>query len=285
MTKRILAIIVTYNGMEWLPRCLGSVFSSTVKPDVFVFDNSSTDGGADYIEKNFPEVHLVRSDKNLGFAKANNVGLRYALEKGNDFVYLLNQDAWVMEDTFEKLVSAFSESKWGLISPKQMRPDLTTPDRRFIKHYHGPMDGTDDVQSVRFVMAAHWMISSKCLRKVGLFSPAFKHYGEDNNFCDRVRFHGFKIGVLPSAMAVHDRQTRKRTKEQRVYLNCQYSRVRLSDPEAFFCFQYVWQPLRLCIMALWFFSMLPIKNITGLINDYPSLKKWREISMKKGAFI
>ena len=285
MTKKILVIIATYNGMEWLPRCLGSVFSSTIKPDVFVCDNSSTDGGADYIEKNFPEVHLVRSPKNLGFARANNLGFRYALENGYDFVYLLNQDAWVMEDTFEKILSAFDVDEWGLVSPLQMKPDLTTPDRRFIKHYHGPMNGTEEIQPVRFVMAAHWMISSECLRGVGFFSPAFIHYGEDNNFCDRVRFHRFKVGVLPSAMAVHDRQARKRTIEQRVNLNCQYSRVRLSDPGASFIYHCIWQPIRLCIMAILFLTILPIKHISGLINDYTALKRWRTISMRKGSFI
>ncbi len=283
--NRILVVIVTYNGMRWLQRCLDSVRSSSVKADVFVCDNGSDDGSADFIESHYPEAILVRNGNNTGFARANDLGMRYAIEKGYGFVYLLNQDAWVLPDTFERLVDAFGTGRWGIVSPMQMRPDLTTPDRRFRRHYHGTMESVDVVQPVRFVMAAHWMISADCIKQVGLFSPAFRHYGEDNNYCDRVRFHGFGIGVLPSAVAVHDRQERKRTKPQRIYLNCQYSKVRLSDPGSSFGFQSVWQPVRQCLMSIRWLSLLPFKNIRELCKEYPDLKRWREESLEEGAFL
>ena len=283
--RRLLVVIVTYNGMQWLERCIGSVMSSSVPADIFICDNGSTDGTADFIEKHYPSVHLVRSDNNLGFARANDLGFRHALDGGYDFVYLLNQDAWVLPDTFSKLMDAFDSGNWGLLSPLQMRPDLTTPDKRFKKHYHGPLAPSDNVFPVRFVMAAHWMISSECLRKTGLFSPAFYHYGEDNNYCDRVRFHGFGTGVLPSAMGVHDRQARKRSKEARISLNCQYSKVCLSNPGSSFFLQSLWQPFRQCLMALVWWSFIPLKNIPELVGEYPSLKKWRKESLSEGAFI
>lgn len=283
--KRLLVIIVTYNGMRWLERCLDSVTGSTVPADIFVCDNGSTDGSADYVESRFPEARLVRAGENLGFARANNLGFRYALENGYDFVYLLNQDAWVLRDTFEKLLRAFDSGDWGILSPLQMKPDLTSPDRRFKRHYHGPMAPVDRVYLVRFVMAAHWLVSAGCLRKAGFFSPAFTHYGEDNNYCDRVRYHGFGIGVLPSAVAVHDRQARKRTKEQRIRINCQYSKVRVSDPGSSFAFQSVWQPVRQALMAVRWMSVLPLRNIPELKKEYPSLRRWREESLGEGAFI
>ena len=283
--RRLLVVIVTYNGMQWLERCIGSVMSSSVPADIFICDNGSTDGTADFIEKHYPSVHLVRSDNNLGFARANDLGFRHALDGGYDFVYLLNQDAWVLPDTFSKLMDAFDSGNWGLLSPLQMRPDLTTPDKRFKRHYHGPLAPSDNVFPVRFVMAAHWMISSECLRKTGLFSPAFYHYGEDNNYCDRVRFHGFGTGVLPSAMGVHDRQARKRSKEARISLNCQYSKVCLSNPGSSFFLQSLWQPFRQCLMALVWWSFIPLKNIPELVGEYPSLKKWRKESLSEGAFI
>ena len=283
--RRLLVVIVTYNGMQWLERCIGSVMSSSVPADIFICDNGSTDGTADFIEKHYPSVHLVRSENNLGFARANDLGFRHALDGDYDFVYLLNQDAWVLPDTFSKLMDAFDSGNWGLLSPLQMRPDLTTPDKRFKRHYHGPLAPSDNVFPVRFVMAAHWMISSECLRKTGLFSPAFYHYGEDNNYCDRVRFHGFGTGVLPSAMGVHDRQARKRSKEARISLNCQYSKVCLSNPGSSFFLQSLWQPFRQCLMALVWWSFIPLKNIPELVGEYPSLKKWRKESLSEGAFI
>ena len=283
--NRILVVIVTYNGMQWLERCLDSVFSSNVPADVFVCDNGSTDSSADFIADRYPSVFLVRSEVNLGFAKANNIGLKHALEKGYDYVYLLNQDAWVQPDTFGKLIDGFGSGRWGILSPMQMRPDMVTLDKRFKRHYHGPVEPTDEVSPVRFVMAAHWMVSSECLRKTGLFSPAFSHYGEDNNFCDRARYHGFGIGVDPSAVGIHDRQDRKRSKEQRIYLNCQYSKVCLSNPGSSFLLQSMWQPLRQCLMALRWFSVKPVKNIPDLLKDYPSLKEWRKESLSDGAFV
>ena len=283
--NRVLVVIVTYNGMRWLQRCLDSVRSSSVKADIFVCDNGSDDGSVDFIESHYPEAILVRNGSNTGFARANDLGIRYALEKGYGFVYLLNQDAWVLPDTFERLIKAFGTGRWGIISPMQMRPDLTTPDRRFRRHYQGPMESVDTVQPVRFVMAAHWMLSADCIKQVGLFSPAFRHYGEDNNYCDRVRFHGFGIGVLPSAVAVHDRKERKRTKPQRIYLNCQYSKVRLSDPGSSFGFQSVWQPIRQCLMSVRWLSLRPFRNIKELCKEYPDLKRWREESLEEGAFL
>ena len=283
--NKLLVIIVSYNGMRWLERCLDSVFSSNVPADVFVCDNGSTDSSADFVASRYPSVVLVRSEVNLGFAKANNLGLKHALEKGYEYVYLLNQDAWVQPDTFEKLINSLGSAKWGVLSPLQMRPDKVTLDKRFKRHYHGHVEPTDEVSPVRFVMAAHWMVSSECLKKTGLFSPAFSHYGEDNNFCDRARYHGFGIGVVPSAVGIHDRQDRKRSKEQRIYLNCQYSKVCLSNPRSSFFLQSVWQPLRQCLMALRWCSMLPVKNIPDLVREYPSLKEWRKESLSEGAFI
>ena len=90
---KLLVVIVTYNGRRWLDRCLGSV--RTWKPDgsalsavdLFVVDNASTDGSADFVASEFPEAILVRNDRNLGFGKANNIGMRYALEKGYTNIY------------------------------------------------------------------------------------------------------------------------------------------------------------------------------------------------------
>lgn len=283
--RRLLVVVVCYNGMRWLERCLDSVESSSVKADLFVFDNGSSDGSADFVSGRYPLACLKRSSENLGFARANDIGLRYALSHGYDFVYLLNQDAWVLPETFERLMGAFGTGRWGIVSPMQMRADMTNPDKRFRRHYHGPMEPSGEVLPVRFMMAAHWMLSVECVRKTGLFSPAFNHYGEDNNYCDRVRYHGFGVGVLPSAVAVHDRQARKVNKRDRIRQNLQYSKVKLSDPCSSFALQAVLQPLRQCLMSLRWLSLLPVRNIPGLVKEYPSLRKWREESMKEGAFL
>ena len=69
---KIFSIIVTYNGMRWYDRCLGSLRNSELPVETIVIDNASSDDSVNYIKANFPEVHLIESNENLGFAKANN---------------------------------------------------------------------------------------------------------------------------------------------------------------------------------------------------------------------
>jgi GT2 family glycosyltransferase len=77
----------------------------------------------------------------------------------------------------------------------------------FYKDYiNGRLSST--VYEVDFVNAAAWMLSSECINKVGLFHPLFSHYGEDDNYVDRVKFLGLKTGVLASTSIRHDRDSR-----------------------------------------------------------------------------
>ena len=223
MRNQLLVIIVTYNGMKWLERCLSSLRLSTVPSDVYIVDNGSTDGSQEYIRSNFKDAIFVQSEENLRFGKANNIGLQYAYEKGYEYVYLLNQDAWVEETTFETLISMHKKyPEYGVLSPIQIQADKTRMDRKFLNNvayrtlgssliedlYFGK---TKEIYEVKDVMAAHWLISRDCLLKTGCFSPTFRHYGEDDNYLDRAIFHGFKVGIIPATKAVHDRADRKDT--------------------------------------------------------------------------
>jgi len=91
---KVSVIIVSYNFEQWIDRCLGSLRRSTSPISVIVVDNGSKDKTTQIIEKNYPEVHLIKTGANLGFGKANNIGIRYAMEQGADYFFLLNQDAW-----------------------------------------------------------------------------------------------------------------------------------------------------------------------------------------------
>ena len=135
MRNQLLVIIVTYNGMKWLERCLSSLTSSTVPSDVYIVDNGSTDGSQDYIRSNFKDAIFVQSEENLGFGKANNIGLQYAYDKGYEYVYLLNQDAWVEETTFETLISMHKKHpEYGILSPVQIQANNTRMDTNFLNN-------------------------------------------------------------------------------------------------------------------------------------------------------
>ena len=231
--NRILVIIVTYNAMPWANRCLTSLRQSVVPCDVTIIDNGSTDGTQDFIHNNFPEADLIRNKENLGFGQANNIGLQKALDKKYEYVYLLNQDAWILKDTFEHLIDVSkAHPEYGVLSPMQMKADglhFEEKFRSYIIPYHQIFSPSliedlyfqrvEDVYEVSFVMAAHWLITSKCLATVGGFSPTFPHYGEDNNYLNRTNYWKFKIGIVPSARAVHDRGNNKWSIEKDVYVN------------------------------------------------------------------
>ena len=118
MSTRVLAIIVSYNFAGWMKRCLGSLRCSELPVDVVVIDNSSTDNTVQMIRMDYPEVRLICSSENLGFGRANNIGLKIALEEKYDAAFLLNQDAWVEEKTIGTLFKLCREyPQYGVLSP------------------------------------------------------------------------------------------------------------------------------------------------------------------------
>ncbi len=217
MSEKIFIIIVTYNGMEWLPKCL----ASTKPYPVIIVDNNSTDGTFSFVEKNYPEVVLFKQKNNLGFGQANNIGISYALKEGADYVFLLNQDAYLKEGCLEKLLAIHQKNlDFGVLSPIHLNGSGNLLDENFSYYlsyrnnryfFSDFVLGNDkkNIYKVPFVNAAGWLLSRKCLESVGGFDPIFFHYGEDVNYCYRVWYHGFKVGVVSNVFLRHDREERK----------------------------------------------------------------------------
>ena len=285
---KILVIVVTFNGLKWLERCLGSVRASEVPADLYVWDNDSTDGSADWVQGHFPEAKLVRSADNLGFAEANNMGLRYALDKGYDYVYLLNQDAWIEPSTIGTLVAVHeAHPEFAVLSPLQMTDGFESLDMQFEKLLKrwpvkpamteggevvmpGP---TGHPQPVNRVMAAHWLVPRKALETIGLFDALFPIYGNDDNWCDRARYHGFKVGIVPGARAVHDRAYREEPKEKVIYRNYYMgSLVRLCDINRPLWERFLFVCLFTLVKAVKYGSTLPFKHFRALCRMLPEIK-------------
>lgn len=215
MTK-IFAIVVTYNGMTWVDRCLSSLCSSKLPVSVVVVDNDSSDGTPDYIEKLFPEIKLIRSNINYGFAKANNIGIRYALDEGAEYIFLLNQDAWILPNTVEALTSCAERNPdGGIFSPIHFNGSGTGLDAHFAGYLS--RECVSDIffhkekteYSVPFVNAAAWLLRRECVNRVGGFDTSlFQHYGEDVNYTQRVNYHGYKVYVCMNCFIFHDREER-----------------------------------------------------------------------------
>ncbi|WP_055445283.1 glycosyltransferase family 2 protein [Lacinutrix himadriensis] len=212
----VAIILVTYNGMQWLNTCLQSCKNYSV----IIVDNASTDETVTFIQNNYPNVTLLKQTKNLGFGQANNLGIRYALDQGAAHVFLLNQDAYLIGNVLENLMT-FQKANptYGILSPIHITGDKQRLDTNFSKYMLKEKTGKfysdfvlgnplAKVYEVPFVNAAAWLLSRECLETVGGFDPLFFHYGEDDNYCQRIIYHGFKIGVLPKVFVIHDRGNR-----------------------------------------------------------------------------
>jgi GT2 family glycosyltransferase len=210
--KRVYAIIVSWNGAGWIREALESLRQSAFPVRIVVVDNASTDETVHIIRDLYPEVELLRQPSNLGFGKANNQGIRYALSQGADYVLLLNQDAKVDPATVGSLVNLLNEyPDFGILSPLHLDYQGTGIDPIFLKFIRNDVRLISDaffgrlqgLYEVPFVPAAVWLLTRQVLEAVGGFDPIFFMYGEDRDFCDRVQFHGFKIGVAPKVLAYH----------------------------------------------------------------------------------
>jgi GT2 family glycosyltransferase len=202
---KIAVIIVTFNGQKWIEKCLKSVFDSNQRIKVIIVDNASTDETLSIVKK-FPQVEIISRNENLGFGKANNLAIKKALIDGFEQFFLLNQDTFIFPKTIDNLSAQLSKNQnFGIVSPLHYSANETDLDLNFEKYFNNKTQTNNDLSEIPFVNAAAWMVSKKCFEKVGLFEPSFNHYGEDRNFCDRLKFHGFKIGITSNSKIVHDR--------------------------------------------------------------------------------
>lgn len=216
----IFAIVVSYNGAAWIRHCIESLSRSTVAVRIIVVDNASADDSALIIEKEFPHVQLLSLKENIGFGRANNIGMRKAYDAGATHVFLLNQDARTEPDTIGSLVDkSKTDNRFGIISPMHLNGSGDALDGNFAGYIvpeSSPdlfsdlclQKAQDRIYETEFVNAAAWLLTRHCIETVGGFNPAFFLYGEDNNYVHRARWRGLKVGVYPPARIYHDREMR-----------------------------------------------------------------------------
>jgi len=216
---KILSIIVTYNGRALIKDCIESISASQYPSDILVIDNNSTDQTIEMIQSISERVIIRKLSTNIGFGRANNIGLSYALAEGYDCVFLLNQDAWIRPDCLDLLVKCAEKNpEAGIISPLHLTPDAKSLDPNHGYHIF-KLSGVDYTPEllmkmkeqtsfeIKFTNAAAWFIPRKFLTIVGGFDPLFFLYGEDDDLNNRRIFHGLKFLLMPAAKIYHIRAT------------------------------------------------------------------------------
>ena len=210
--KKVYAVIVSWNGASWIQGALESLQQSRYPVRSLVVDNASSDETVETITSCYPDVELLEMGSNIGFGRANNKGMSYALSKGADYVLLLNQDAKVEPSMIGQLVDIMEKHPtFGIVSPLHLDYDGKRIDSGFLSYLNNNVGLVSDtyfgrlkeLYEIPFMPAAIWLLSRGLLQQVGGFDPLFFMYGEDYDLCNGARFHGFKIGLVPTALGYH----------------------------------------------------------------------------------
>ncbi len=241
MKSRIFAIVATYNVSQDIRSCLDSLVSSN-DVSVIVIDNASTDDTIDIISAAYPQIQLISLKANLGFGPANNLGIKEAIRQDAEYVFLLNQDARVDDESIKALLDTISDlPDCGILSPVHVRGDGKMLDRNFrltLSSAEGLLDdlvlGKKCAKAYRvwFVNAAAWFIPVSAIRKAKGFDPIFFHYGEDDDLANRIRDIGLSMYVCTRSFIWHDRTQKVHHTENAVQTEVYFRNMLISfnDP-------------------------------------------------------
>lgn len=223
----VSVIIVSWNAKAHLLNCLHSLIDTAngYSQELIVVDNASSDGSPDVVASQFPAVKLIKNAENLGFAKANNIGMQTSRGR---YVCLINSDVIVLEGCIEKLMAFMDENhNVGMTGPRILNPDhsLQVQCRRFPTIWNNICQALgfnklfpksaifsepfmnywahDKVQKVDVITGCFWMVRRKAVDKVGLLDEDFFIYAEDIDWCKRFNKAGWDVLFYPEAEAIH----------------------------------------------------------------------------------
>lgn len=213
---KVAVVILNYKLKEQTIKSLNSVKKSSYKNlDLIIVDNNSDDGIAGKV-KSIPDVGFIQNKENLGYTGGNNTGIKLALKKEADFVFILNPDTTIDKDAILKLVNFLLEHPdVGIVCPK-----IYFSDTKKIWYAGGMFDmqnvlGShrgvnekdqgqyDDPQETDYVTGAAMMVKKDVFDRVGFFDERYFLYYEDADFSYRAKLAGYKIMYVPSAVIYH----------------------------------------------------------------------------------
>jgi hypothetical protein len=215
---KVAVILVNFRRGAETVECIRSLGRSSYEDfDVIVVDNGSADGSLQMLRREYPDTHLIESQRNLGFAEGNNLGIRHALQHSFEYILLLNNDTTVEETMLESLVKTVQENPQAAIVGAKIyyfdRPRaLWFAGGRFnictAKPTHIGLNEIDVGQYDHFGPCDY--VTGCCLfarrevyERIGLLDPSYFAYFEDADFCIRARRVGFGVYYQPCSIVYH----------------------------------------------------------------------------------
>jgi GT2 family glycosyltransferase len=220
-------VIVTWNGKRYALQCLESLHANPaqVTTEIIVVDNASTDGTPAAIRAGFPQVRVIENQDNLGFAKANNIGIA---ESRGKYISLINSDVVVFAGCLDKMLSVMERNDdIGIMGPKMRCQDGSTglsvmqlptvwntlcaalalhsifPKSKSLAGFSMKSDAIRTITDVQVVTGWFWMITLTALQQVGGLDERFFMFGEDIDWCHRFGKKGWRVVFCGEAESLH----------------------------------------------------------------------------------
>ena len=221
-------IIVNYNVKEFLQNLLHSIdkAAQNISHEIIIIDNASDDGSVEFLQQKFPDVKLIINKENLGFGRANNIGMKEAKGK---YLLLLNPDTLLSENLLQEMITFLDNTpEAGIAGCKILNPDgslqlacrrsfpgpwtsfckvtgLSTifPKNKIFARYNLTYLDENQTYEVDAISGSFMMMRKEVYEKTGGFDEDFFMYGEDLDLCYRIQKVGYKVFYVHSAQIIH----------------------------------------------------------------------------------
>ncbi|URZ14840.1 glycosyltransferase family 2 protein [Clostridium felsineum] len=215
----VYIIILNYNGYKDTIECVNSIEKITYSNyKIVIVDNASKDSSAEILKKNFDKHVIIQAESNRGFAAGNNIGIKYAIDNGAEYVLLINNDTVVEKDFLMNLVKNIDvNKKVGMLTGKIYY--YAEPKRIWFaggginelkgNAYHVGMNEIDVgekyscKQQIKFASGCFQLISKELINNVGYMNEKYFMYYEDTDYCYRIINSGYKILYEPNSVIYH----------------------------------------------------------------------------------
>ena len=219
--KSLAVVILNYNGIKLMEKFLPSVIKFTPsKYNIFIIDNGSSDGSVEFIRSNFKKINIVELNKNYGYAKGYNIGLK---KINDDILCLLNNDVEVTEKWTEEVMIQFkNEKETAVIQPKMKDSnkrdyfDYAGASGGFLDRYGYPYcngrifnkiekdnNQYNKINNIFWACGACFFVRNNVFKKFGGFDEIFWAHFEEIDLCWRLQNSGHKISFNPNSTIYH----------------------------------------------------------------------------------
>lgn len=207
--QKVAVLVLNWNGWRDTLACLRAVSVSRGVPfELIVIDNGSTDGSVLHIAEAYPNVRIIATGQNLGFGAGNNVGLRWAIEHGADYAWVLNNDTVVEPDALRELVAtAERDETIGMVGSvlRHVGPDprIQAWGGGRVSFWTGRATNLRRPGRPDYITGASMLLRIRAIEQTGLFDEGYFMYWEDADLSLRMKRAGWRIAVADRSRLVH----------------------------------------------------------------------------------